>query len=303
MEELKKKLLEKIRGIEKLFDEKRHENIMYEQLLEKTKNIREKVEKMKTPIMYSRTGLEKWVELYNKINDLENIVNKHMELTIEETYALTDEIEEHINRYVELTNKLYSRENLLLYTPIYTALIIYLLNIILQTIEDKLIINCLIPGISSLLIVFIALMLKKKYIEYSYILLAISATIGIFTAPFIGKTLRYTGYTLLIYVLIFATSITYLQTIKTAKSRSYREKIESTMNNILKITMEMKKEQSIDPLKLKELENKALSIFKKLHGDKAEELLRYKVNLLVMHGMRRDEALKKIISMYKDIIS
>ncbi|MEM1825910.1 MAG: hypothetical protein QXX35_04050, partial [Desulfurococcaceae archaeon] len=150
------------------------------------------------------------------------------------------------------------------------------------------------------ILVIISLLLNNKNLfTISYIILCITAIVSIVSIIIYGlkdQYSQYDYYNIILYLLIILTSISYVNASRFIKSKTSSDKLVDFINNFIKKTSskwELIREESI---KLKELEEKAIELYRKLYGNDGEKLFKYKINLLLMHGYKIDEALRKTIS-------
>ncbi len=300
MSYLSRELEKKLDEILSLISRYEKENILYSHIREKIESFREKLSKASTPLIYSKSIFENYITIYSKLNELENILKNNSGLIVEDIMGYVDELDTLFTIYLKDMRKTYLRENIMLNTPIFTALTIYLINILVySTISYELLAISLVVSLIALISIIFS---TRNKLDLSYILLALSGLTGFIASILYSPASQYTRFTLIVYILIIITAVIYLQTIRTARSRTYKEKIMDTMKKITEITEQFNKTVKEDPLKIHELEEQAKNIFRKIYGKDGNKLLMYKINVLVMHGFKREEALKKIISMYKEFV-
>ncbi|MCD6300598.1 MAG: hypothetical protein J7L82_00830, partial [Staphylothermus sp.] len=152
-----------------------------------------------------------------------------------------------------------------------------------------------IPNIAVLIVGAISVGFLLIRIDLSYIFLMLSAIIGLVQLSLHTSITENEIYTGFIYILIFITATTYLHTIRTVKSKEYLSKIKELATKIEKLSTieEQKVETPGADDQEKELYERALELYRKLYGSNAEKLLNYTINIMIMHGFKRKEALEK----------
>lgn len=300
MYELNNEIIVKLKSIvNKLEDIIKKRNISTE-LIRDYHELLKKLENMKIPHIYTREAFDRYIDLYVRLNDLEEILKNKNWSTFEELYNILSELKDNIYSYIDSVKKSYQKELFAFLSPIYIALSMYIISAIIYYTA---------LGVSTIftlelllaLITIGSIVLSKYSFEASYTVLAGTAIMGIFfTLKYSSKT-PYDHYNILLCMAILVISIMNIQASRIIKSKQYQEKIHNALSSLKKITEEIRKARTSedeDILKIRELEEKALKIFRKLYGEYGEKLLQYKVNILVMHGYKREDALKKIISTY-----
>ncbi len=290
--ELRRLLLEKLGLINKKISEKARENPAYTSVLNDLSETINKIKLSKTVPIISRKQIDFYMLLMNKINEMILLLEDE-NISPEDLISSYKDIKSLIDSYLNFIKKEALRNKILMSLPVIFAFLVYLTNIFsLQQIQqiDPLSIAALIIGGISVVFLFIRM-------DLSYIFLMLSAIIGLVQLS-LHKTITendiYTGF---IYVLVFITATTYLHTIRTVKSKEYLSKVKELVSNIEKITM--RREQRVEKVETSEegnkLYEKALELYKKTYGSNAEKLLNYTINIMVMHGFKRKEALEKIL--------
>ncbi len=290
--ELRRLLLEKLGLINKKISEKARENPAYTSILNDLSETINKIKLSKTMPIISRKQIDFYMLLMNKINEMILLLEDE-NISPEDLISSYKDIKSLIDSYLDFIRKEALRNKILMSLPVIFAFLVYLTNIFsLQQIQqiDPLNIATLIIGGIAVAFLFIRM-------DLSYIFLMLSAIIGLVQLS-LHKTITENDiYTGLIYVLVFITATTYLHTIRTVKSKEYLSKVKELASNIEKISI--MKEQRVEKVETIEEENKlyekALELYKKTYGSNAEKLLNYTVNIMVMHGLKRKEALEKIL--------
>ncbi len=287
--ELRRLLLEKLELISKKISEKARENPAYTSILSDLSETINKVKLSKTAPIISRKQVDFYVLLMNKINEM-ILLLENGDISPEDLVSSYKDLKGLINSYIDFIKKEALRNKILMSLPVVFAFLVYLTNILSLQQIDPLNMATLIIGGISVAFLFIRM-------DLSYIFLMLSAIIGLVQLS-LHKTITendiYTGF---IYVLVFITATTYLHTIRTVKSKEYLSKVKELASNIEKISI--RKEQRVEKVETIEEENqlyeKALELYKKTYGSNAEKLLNYTINIMIMHGLKRREALEKIL--------
>jgi len=290
--ELRRLLLKKLELINRKISEKARENPVYTSVLDDLSEIINKIKLSKTMPIISRKQIDFYMLLMNKINEF-ILLLEDKNVSPEDIISSYKDLKSLINSYLDFIKKEALKNKILMSLPVIFAFLVYLTNIFtLQQIQQIGLLNITTLIIGGMAVAFIFIRM-----DLSYIFLMLSAIIGLVQLS-IRKTLTendiYTGF---IYVLVFITATTYLHTIKTVKSKEYLSKIKELASNIEKISI--RKEQRTEKEETIEEENKlyekALELYKKTYGSNAEKLLNYTINIMVMHGLKRREALEKIL--------
>jgi len=247
-------------------------------------------------MVYNRGIILRYLDLYNKLDELMQVMQK-TDLTAEEIKTVYDETINSIEMYLNELKKQAFREELMLSTPIYTSIVIYLINLFSLFPETVPVASL---SIALALSVVSALVFRRTRLV-SYIILTLSGIVALNSSLSIGDEITI-HYSALVYVLIIITSIVYMQTIRTASSKMYQDRVREVANELSKLAKKLEKKPEEDRLRINELYEKALKIFNKLYGEDGGKLLEYKINIMMMNGTSREEALKKIISLYKNSV-
>ncbi len=290
--ELRRLLLEKLGLINKKISEKARENPAYTSILNDLSETINKIKLLKTMPIISRKQIDFYMLLMNKINEMILLLEDE-NISPEDLISSYKDIKSLIDSYLDFIRKEALKNKILMSLPVIFAFLVYLTNTFsLQQIQQ---INPL--NVATLIIGGIAVAFLFIRMDLSYIFLMLSAIIGLVQLS-LHKTITENDiYTGLIYVLVFITATTYLHTIRTVKSKEYLSKVKELASNIEKISI--MKEQRVEKVETIEEENKlyekALELYKKTYGSNAEKLLNYTINIMVMHGLKRKEALEKIL--------
>ena len=256
------------------------------------KELREKFnefEKIKEIDIIPPQQLEAAVYLVEKINELVSILKRTEELSSEEVKALIIELNKRLENYIYVAKAVGNRMKAAFYTPIYLAFVIYFLNIFIYAKPSDLMIWLSIFAISG-----IAVALSFYRLLYSYIALMASALIGFLQLALKEEITTSMLFLFMIYVLIFLSSTSYLQFVKTTHSTGYRNKVKTLLSMIFREPPSKRNRKELEAKIMNEYE-KLKNLYKKIYGENGEALLNYKLNTLVMHGMPRNDAIKKLL--------
>ncbi len=300
MYELNNELVAKLRNIvNKLEDIVKTRNI-YTNILQDYHDLLKRLENMKVPNVYTREAFDRYVDLYVRLDSIEKILERKSWVTFEELNSILDDLKNNLHNYINSVKKSYQKELFVFSSPIYIALITYIVSAIIYfTTKNGFTMFTL--EIILALIALASIFISKYSFEASYAVLSITAIMGIIFTIQHGTRTLYDHYNILLCMTILVISVMNIQASRMIKSKNYKEKIHNALMNLRKLTEELHKTKSEENiLRVKELEEKALRIFREIYGDIGEKLLYYKINLLVMHGYKREDALKKIISMYSE---
>jgi len=293
---LNKEILEKIEKIMEMAGRRDDRFNVYQHLFDKLNNLKDRLKSSTQIMVYNRGIIMRYMDLYNKLDELMQVMQK-TDLTAEEIKTVYDEAINSIEMYLNELKKQAFREELMLSTPIYTSIVIYLINL-LSLFPETVPVASL--SVALTLSILSALVFRRTRFV-SYIILTLSGLIALNSSLTTGNGITI-HYSALVYVLIIITSIVYMQTIRTVSSKMYQDRIREVASELSKLAKKLEKKPEEDRLKINELYEKALKIFNKLYGEDGRKLLEYKINIMMMNGTSREEALKKIISLYKNSV-
>ncbi len=286
-------LREKISEALKLLQKRSVENPLLKPLVNRLENDYRELGKITPSPLISRYQVDAFINIMKHLEELTDLV-KSSEVSVEEINGILRDLEKSINDYIVIARRENLKIKLMFYSPIYLSFIIYLINLVITTNPLLIIGNTIVAVLGASAI--ITSMIK---LDYSYILVTISAIIGLFIISYTNQELTIQNiYMILVYVLIIISSITYFQLIKTTRSRKYQEKVESLLSNILDLTRKIyegSRRVEKDKTKLELLKRKAIEKYEKLYGDNGLKLFNYKLRVLIMHGYDEEKAIKKIL--------
>lgn len=298
MYELNKELTSKLNTILNKLENISKEKPLYIDIFNELSRLNNELSRLKTPLVYTRELLEKYFELYLKINEANRILDNRSNYITEELVMQLNDIMDYLDKYINILKKNYIREKIVFNLPIYTALVISILNTVVYLIYGRTLLASLL-ALTPILVIISLLLNNKNLFTISYTILSITAIVSIVSIIMYGlkdQYSQYDYYNIILYLLIILTSISYVNASRFIKSKTSSDKLVDFINNFIKKTSskwELIQEESI---KLKELEEKAIELYRKLYGNDGEKLFKYKINLLLMHGYKIDEALRKTIS-------
>ncbi len=298
MYELNKELTSKLNTILNKLENISKEKPLYIDIFNELSRLNNELSRLKTPLVYTRELLEKYFELYLKINEANRILDNRSNYITEELVMQLNDIMDYLDKYISILKKNYIREKIVFNLPIYTALVISILNTVVYLIYGRTLLASSL-ALTPILVIISLLLNNKNLFTISYIILCITAIVSIVSIIMYGlkdQYSQYDYYNIILYLLIILTSISYVNASRFIKSKTSSDKLVDFINNFIKKTSskwELIQEESI---KLKELEEKAIELYRKLYGNDGEKLFKYKINLLLMHGYKIDEALRKTIS-------
>ncbi|MEM4837130.1 MAG: hypothetical protein QXS39_01425 [Desulfurococcaceae archaeon] len=255
----------------------------------------------------SRRYIEALLEVYHRITEFEKLLYMYLKgkSIYDEIYVAHIELNESITRLFNTVKSMIFREKILNTLPSVTVLT----YCIFDTIYSRVLINklpqvSLVMHLVAISLAIISALLVNKRQTISYALLVATGLTGLF-----NKTYFYTiqeqplGFDTFVYATIVFMSIIYLNTARIITSREYREKIENTIKNLVNLINSSRRETEIEQDKSETLWNKASELFKTLYGEKGEDLLKFKLETLVMNGLNRNDALKKIIDIHEKVLN
>ncbi|MEM0380584.1 MAG: hypothetical protein QXP71_04575 [Desulfurococcaceae archaeon] len=298
MYELNKELTSKLNTILNKLENISKEKPLYIDIFNELSRLNNELSRLKTPLVYTRELLEKYFELYLKINEANRILDNRSNYITEELVMQLNDIMDYLDKYISILKKNYIFFNDTATTEIYTALVISILNTVVYLIYGRTLLASSL-ALTPILVIISLLLNNKNLFTISYIILCITAIVSIVSIIIYGlkdQYSQYDYYNIILYLLIILTSISYVNASRFIKSKTSSDKLVDFINNFIKKTSskwELIREESI---KLKELEEKAIELYRKLYGNDGEKLFKYKINLLLMHGYKIDEALRKTIS-------
>lgn len=294
MYELNRELVNKLSSVVHRLENIARENPIYIDLFNKLSDLSIEINKLKPPLIYTRELFEKYTELFIKIENTSRVLDKFKQYVSEEITTQLVDLMSSLHRYLDVLKKTYRKERLLFILPIASVLLIYSWSVFIYFSTNidlaKLFIIPLIIAFGSLIVN------NKGFLTLSYILLTSSAVVSTGLVIIYGKGTTYEQYSILLYLLILLTSVSYIHTSRLIGSKTNRERIINFMDNLIKLTSSTRERLEDNVLKTRELEEKAIEIYRKLYGSDGDKLFSYKLNILIMHGYRREEALKRTLS-------
>jgi len=267
---------------------------MYSDFLSEYYNRLEKLRNMNSPIVYIRDVFTKYISIYGRIIDIERITASIENVSIDELKSILDDLKSDLDNYVETVKKAYRREKLVYDTPKYIALLIFIIGGIVYFASYNALLSLISTGFALILV--ISMYIIKYNVTLSSIINIIVALTGVASIFILTRYELFEHYMVLTLLAVVVLSFINIQSYRLANSETYKARIREAIDNLRKLSEELKKisrgDYKVDP----SLESEALKLFRELYGDEAEKYLRYKVNVMVMHGYKRDDVLKKLIT-------
>ncbi|MET1159953.1 MAG: hypothetical protein ABWW65_03240 [Thermoprotei archaeon] len=251
------------------------------------------------PTIITRELLENYVSIRTKLYSISNALSKQHDYSTEDLLSLVDDIEQSLRSYLILLKRILFKESIVLALPIIASIIIYLFQLFIFTYKYA------IVTITYSLLVLVsvaALLISRRSYILSYTLTLLTVIIAIYVT-IVYLPLQEVQLLLLVYGLLIATIITYMHSVRITGTYAYRERVRKAIEEINKFTESIiKSSEKLQTSTVRELEEEAKRLFTKLYGNTAEQLLSYKLNVLVMHGYKREDALKKIVTTLREIL-
>lgn len=281
-------IVSKMNELFKLLDDYVRKNHTAQPLVKKLREEFDEYKKIKEIDIIPPQQLEAAVHLVEKINELVSILKRAKELSSEEIKALIMELSKRFENYIYVTKSVRNRMKIAFYTPVYLAFAIYFLNIFIYAKPADLVIWLAIFAIGG-----IAVALSFYRLLYSYTMLMASALIGFLQLALKEEITSSTLFLFIIYVLVFLSSTSYLQFIRTTHSTEYRNRVKKLLSIVFEEHTKRDKKE-LEAKIMNEYE-KLKKLYREIYGENGEALLNYKLNTLVMHGMPRNDAIKKLL--------
>lgn len=268
----------------------------------------EEIKKIGEVKTISKKYVESLLELYSKVTEFENLVLLYVEgkSVYDEVYVSLLELNSSVTKLIETAKSSSFRERILNLLPVATALTYYVFDTAYSLIvtEFKLPIFSITIHLATIVLAIISATIIYSKQVVSYALLLVSGLIG-----FVNKTRtsimlsQPLGLDAVIYTSIIFMGVIYLNTARLTASKEYKDKIENTIKNIMSLINRSREQTNAKPDEDAALWNRAIELFKKTHGEKGEDLLKFKVEAMVMNGLNRSDTLKKIIDIYERILN
>ena len=233
MYEFNNELVAKLRNVVSKLDDLVRSRSIYSGLVDDYREILRKLETLNAPHVYTRDAFNRYVSIYVKLSDVEKILSKSSNLTLEEIMSYLDELKTELNEYIVSVRKAYKREAFAFTSPIYVAIATYLVSAIVyySVVGNPLMVYA---EILLAILAIIALLIKRIGFEYSYTILALTAMAGIVATLYLGKRTFFDNYNVLLLIVILMFSIMNIQANRLIKSKTYKGKYRvllKTLNN------------------------------------------------------------------------
>ncbi len=288
LEYIHRLLIDKSRELLKLLD-----NFIYQSpSLRASKNELLKIHKelvlLRPPLVITRPYIDVLVRTLAKINNTIYII-KSESLGVDEILSLLTDIKRLLDEYKSVTKKERLKTMIGLLTPIYTGVFIFAADALSRLVLSQ----------EFLPVVFLAALASSTFvlsfirIKLAYYSLILGGLIGVWLDLLYPlNESSQTIYSSIIYFLLLAVSLSYYNIIRTSSSEYNRARIK----NIIKEATKMREEitMSEESPELKSKLEELTKYFTKLYGDKGKELLMYKINVMVMNGKKRDDAINEL---------
>lgn len=303
MSSVEKEINEKLIRVIKTLEARSDSNQTLKAVAAKLNPIVEKLRKSGEISIYSRDYVEKYTEVFEKISEFEKIVDRYSkgEATLEDLYVSYERLEESLKELLKTKGKLLLREKFTINIPIGVALAFYIFDYISYSYSTNATSNVLFHLFYSTIIALAlaSLIMVSKRVVLAYIILTLSSVIGLVYATMFLSAFQ----SISLYLMLTFVSIIYLNIGRIQSSAEYREKIYELFKNIINLIDRSRHESKTeDAVEEDKLWNEALSIFRSIYSDRAEELLRFKVETMIMNGLNKLDALKRVIETYKKTI-
>ncbi len=291
------RILSKIDEFSKILDEYSSHKPAIKSLIDDLSREKENLKAVSEPLIISKNYMDSSLKLLRILNNAVFILSREKEsITAEDIRSITREIITSIKNYVRTAKREVFKSKLTISVPIYVAAVTFIIAYLYRqyVTGDSSIIDATIA-----LLGVIGLVLSRISNMYAYLTIFLGSLIGLFTVD-LSKVSIADIYLVMIYLLIIATSGFYFQIMKNLKSGKIKAKIEELLNEFDKIDKRireapLKKPSEEETLRIEKIEEKLRGIFREKYGVYGEQLLKYKLNVLVMHGKTREEALKQLL--------
>ncbi len=267
----------------------------------------EALEATKPPLLPTRRYIHAAETVLRAIINLDSISNEYLEhrISAEELHRAIREYEEAVNRYRDITSLERIKTTLYMVLPPATLLtaLVYQLLVTGITIPHYM----LYFSITLIILSLLTILLKPVV---SFIINAINS-LALLSSVLAGSNNGVTLDTMMVivlYTLTFITSTIYIHIIYVVSSKKNLYSVEKTMLTLLKSigNLSQDKGASEKQEKTKDKENIAIleelkRYYRRIYGEVGEDLLKYRITLMLFNGIPEKEILKKLLSEIKDI--
>ena len=291
------RILSKIDEFSKLLQDYSSRKPAIKSLVEELTRERENLKMINEPLIMSKNYIDSSLKLLRMLNNAVFILSREKEnITSEDIRSITREIITAIKNYVKTTNREVFKSKLTISVPIYVAAVTFIIAYFYRLYVTG---NSSIIDATVALLGLTGLILSRINNMYAYLSIFIGALIGLFTVKLNNMSIA-DIYLVMIYLLIIATSGFYFQIIKNLRSGRVKTRIEELLNEFDKIDKKireapLKKPSKEEALRIEKIEEMLRRIFREKYGLYGDKLLEYKLNVLIMHGKTREEALKQLL--------
>ncbi len=269
-------------------------------LLEKLREERDGLKDVREPTIISKKYIDTALNLLKMLNNAIFILrNNESSITSEDIRAIVKDVLVGLSNYRDTVRREHFKSSFTVNVPIYVAATTFVIALLYHFYTFN-----YIPMIDVLVVILglIGLALSHTSPLYAYLFVFIGSVIGLFTVK-IEKPEFADFYLITIYLLVILTSGFYFQIMRSLSSGRIREKITELLNEFESIDRRLReaplrKESSEEVLRIKAMEEKLRKVFLERYGPIGELLLKYKVNVMVMHGKSREDVVKHLLKQY-----
>ncbi len=295
---LHRRILDKVKDLINILEKYSDTHPSAKRFVKEIEDLYDELKKKSEPIVPSRIYVETVLKIIKKLNSIEDILSvSGEELTLEDLRSLLRDLEELIYNYIAIIKREDLRLTILFRTPIYLALIIYTAVFIIRIVEG---VNALYDSV-LFAIGFLAFLVSFKRLSYSFALLLFASIYSVAILPLKPRDSLET-YLILINMLILMSAISYFQLMRSVRSKTFRDKIKDLVKGFEELDKKIRESAGgkieRPDSRIARLEEEVLNSYIEIYGDYGRELFRYRLNVMLMHGMSKKDALNK---MYEEI--
>ncbi len=298
---IQQSLTDALKSLVEEFRRKCGEDYSVEHLIKRLSRTIEDLENTKPPIIPTRRYLSAIDYLVHSILKFRNIFYEYLDqhLSLEDLRRGVSEYEEALKIYRRIALSERFKTQIYMAMPqtalIFTIIYSYTLGI---RIGFEYFILPVILSITSLLIVYKSPLAGHVINSLSALILVLRLTYSSSGATALSLILVFTLATLTLFM-----SITYIHLSYVVTSKRNIDILKKSLDELLtKISRveRMEKKEVAEKTLVEKIYGELLSLYKKLYGDYGEEYLNYRIALLVLQGLPRDEAIRKLYSEVKE---
>ncbi len=288
LEYIHRLLIDKSRELLKLLD-----NLAFQSpTLRTAKNELLKIHKelvlLRPPLVITRPYIDVLVRTLTKINNTIYIFRTES-LGVDEILSLLADIKRLLIEYKSVVKKERRKTMIGLLIPIYTGVFIFAADALSRSVLGQEILPVvLLAALATLTFIFSFIRLKLAY--YSLIL---GGLVGVWLDLLYPlNESSQTIYSSIIYFLLLVVSLSYYNIIRTSSSEYNRARIKNLIKEATEIHEEVS--MSVEATELKSKLEELTKYFTRLYGYKGQDLLMYKINVMVMNGKKRDDVINEL---------